>query len=157
VQEFTRGENAVCILSVYACFSAALSADSHIERLIALSAQLIKSDILANLNAAFNLYAHCADDINFSVNNFFFKLIFRDTVAQHTARLLILFKYGYVKITLFGKIERTGKTCGPAPMMATFSSKPAGRSNTPSTVILGITFWGLSELRYPYRGAQGIS
>ena len=102
--------NALCILAGYACKSAALKTDSNIECLVALSTQLIKGDVLANLNAALDLSTHSLDYINFSLNNLLVKTVVRDTVCEHTARTAFLLKYCY-GIALCSEIICSRKTC----------------------------------------------
>ena len=78
-----------------------------------MAAQFIERDILADLNAALDLYAHLAQDLNFRGNNILFQLIGWDTVHQHAARALVLFKHSG-SVALFRQIIRAAqasRTC----------------------------------------------
>ena len=87
-----------------------MAANRYVEGLVALPAQLVDREILANLNAAPDFYAHLAQNFNFCIHHILLQLIGGDAVNQHAARALILFKHGGL-VAFFRQIIRAAQSC----------------------------------------------
>ncbi len=88
VKEVNGYFNTVCIFTRNTRQATALTAYCDIEGFVALFSKLIYSNIFTDLDAALYLDSELSYYIDFSIDNILFKLIRRDTVAHHTARLL---------------------------------------------------------------------
>ena len=62
-----------------------LQADRDVERLVALFAQLLDGDVLADFNAAFELHAHLAQHVDLGLDNVLADAEARDAVDEHAA------------------------------------------------------------------------
>ena len=62
-----------------------LQADRDIKRLVALFAQLLDGDVLADFDAAFELHAHLAQHVDLGLDNVLADAEARDAVDEHTA------------------------------------------------------------------------
>ena len=91
-QEVNSRGSTVGILTRDSRKSSALTSDSNIEGLVALLAKLIYRDVLSDLDSRLDLNTHLTHDIDFSVNDVFFKLVRRNSVCQHSAGKLVLLK-----------------------------------------------------------------
>ncbi len=104
------GDDSSCVFVRNVCFSGALKTDSKVECLVALVTEFLNGYVLTNFNAALNLNAEFADNIDFSGNNVFLKFVRRNAVNHHAARLVMFFKDGRL-VTHGSQVVGTGKTC----------------------------------------------
>ena len=88
--------------------AAALTANSHVEGLKALRAQLVERHIAADLHAVAELGAHQADDLDLGLNDILLQLKAGDTVGEHAARALVLLEHDGL-VALLGQVEGTGQ------------------------------------------------
>ena len=109
-QKIYGGHHAVGLFARNPDHPAALAANRYVEGLVALPAQLVDREILANLNAAPDFYAHLAQNFNFCIHHILLQLIGGDAVNQHAARALILFKHGGL-VAFFRQIIRAAQSC----------------------------------------------
>ncbi len=72
--------------------ASALASDCNVESLVALFSELGDGDILADFDSGPDLNADFSHYIYLSVNYFLFKFEGRNTIAEHTAGLLVLFE-----------------------------------------------------------------
>ena len=103
-EEVHSGHNALSIFAIHACKATALTADGDVEGLVALVAELLNGDVLANFHAAFDLHAHGADHVNFGVDDILLQLEAGDTVAEHTAGTLVLLE-DHGAVALLSEVE----------------------------------------------------
>ena len=86
--------------------AAALAADSHVEGLKALLAQLVERHIATDLHAIAELGTHQANDLDLGLDNILLQLKAGNTVSEHTARALVLLEHDG-PVALLGQIEGT--------------------------------------------------
>ena len=84
-QKVNTAENTLELFAGDLQFGALLRADGKVEALVALFAQLLDCNILADFDAALELNAHLAQNVDFGVENVLFKAEVRNTERQHTA------------------------------------------------------------------------
>ena len=110
-EEVHSGHDALSRFAVHACKASALTADGDVEGLVALVAELLNGDVLANFHAAFDLHAHGADHVDLSVDDILLQLEAGDTVAEHTAGTLVLLE-DHGAVALLGEIEGAAEARG---------------------------------------------
>ena len=81
------------ILARNAGKAAALAANSHVEGLKALLAQLVERHVATDLHAIAELGAHQANNLDLGLDDVLLQLKAGNTVGEHTARALILLEY----------------------------------------------------------------
>ena len=89
--------------------AAALAANSHVEGLKSLRAQLVERHVAADLHAIAELGTHQANDLDLGLDNILLQLKAGNTVGEHAARALILLEYDGL-VALLGQIESAGQT-----------------------------------------------
>ena len=89
--------------------AAALAANSHVEGLKALLAQLVECYVATDLHAIAELGAHQANDLDLGLDNILLQLKAGNTVGEHAARALVLLEYDGL-IALLGQVESAGQT-----------------------------------------------
>ena len=103
-QEVNAAVHALELLAGYAELCRLLSADSDKEALIALLAQLVDGDILADLDAALELYAHFLENVDLGVNDLTLKAEGGDAESQHAAGYRITVKNGDIRVAHLGQV-----------------------------------------------------
>lgn len=88
--------------------AAALAANSHVEGLKALRAQLVERHIAADLHAVAELGAHQANDLDLGLDDILLQLKAGNTVGEHAARALVLLENDRL-VALLGQVEGTGQ------------------------------------------------
>ena len=89
--------------------AATLAANSHVEGLKALRAQLVERHIAADLHAVAELGAHQADDLDLGLDNILLQLKAGNAVGEHAARALVLLEHDGL-VALLGQVEGAGQT-----------------------------------------------
>ena len=80
-----------------------LRADGDIEALVALRAQLLDGDVLADFDAAFEFNAHLAQDVDLGVEHVLFQAEARDAEREHAAGHRIAVEHGH-GVALVGEV-----------------------------------------------------
>ena len=88
--------------------AATLAANSHVEGLKALLAQLVERHIATDLHAIAELGAHQANDLDLGLDNVLLQLKAENTVGEHTARALVLLEHDRL-VALLGQVESAGQ------------------------------------------------
>lgn len=97
-------------------------ADCEVECLEALLTQLIKGDVLADLNAGLELYAQILENLDLGIDNVLFEAEGGYAHGEHAAERLFLFVNGHgVALDCRDSTRSSGRQ-GLAPMTAIFSS-----------------------------------
>ena len=86
-QQLHGGHHALGVRAFNVQGTRALRANGHVERIEALLAQLVKGDVLPHVDAAADVDAHLAEHVNLGVHDVLGKLVGRDAVRHHSARL----------------------------------------------------------------------
>ena len=73
--------------------AAALAANSHIEGLKALLAQLVERHIATDLHAIAELGTHQANDLDLGLDNVLLQLKAGNAIGEHAARALVLLEH----------------------------------------------------------------
>ena len=93
--------------------STTLTTNRYIESFVSLFTQLGDCDVLAtNFDAALNLNTYLAHNIDLGINNRLVKFVRRDTIPQHSTRLLIALKDSRL-VTHRSQVIRTTETGRP--------------------------------------------
>ena len=83
-----------------------LRADGNVEALVALRAQLLDGDVLADFDAALELDAHLAQDVDLGVEHVFFQPEARDAEREHAAGHRVAVEHGH-GVALVGEVVGT--------------------------------------------------
>ena len=94
-QEVDAGHNAGQLVAGAADLCALGRADCEVECLEALLTQLIKGDVLADLNAGLELYAQILENLDLGIDNVLFEAEGWDAHGEHAAERLFLFVNGH--------------------------------------------------------------
>ena len=81
MQEVDGGDGAGKCFTRNAGQFASLAADSHIEALVALFAELFYGDVLADLHSRANLHTNLSHDVDFSLDDVFIKFVGRNAIT----------------------------------------------------------------------------
>ena len=103
-EEVNSGHNALSRFAVHASKATALTADGNVEGLVALVAELLDGDVLANFHAAFDLHAHGTDHVDLGIDDILLQLEAGDTVAEHAAGTLVLLE-DHGAVAFLGEVE----------------------------------------------------
>ena len=95
-QEVHAAVHAGEVLAGHADGCALLRADGKIEALVALLAQLVDGEILADLDAALEVDAHLLEHLDLGVDDVLLEAEARDAEGQHAAGHLVFIKHGDV-------------------------------------------------------------
>ena len=88
--------------------AAALAANSHVEGLKALRAQLVERHVATDFHAIAELGTHQANDLDLGLDNILLQLKAGNTVSEHTARALVLLEHDGL-VALLGQVESAGQ------------------------------------------------
>jgi len=105
-QEVHAAVDAIKLLARDAELGRLLRADGNVEALVALRAQLLDGDVPADLNAALELDAHLAQDVDLGVEHVFFQPEARDAEREHTAGHRVAVEHGH-GVALVGEVVGT--------------------------------------------------
>ncbi len=86
-----------------------LAADGDVEGFVALLAELIEGDVLADVDAGLDLDAEILEDFDFRVDDVLLKFVGGDAVGHHSAGFLVLLEDGGV-IAFDGEVVSGGQT-----------------------------------------------
>lgn len=89
--------------------AAALAANSNVEGLKALRAQLVERHVATDFHAIAELGTHQANDLDLRLNDVLLQLKAGNTVGEHAARALVFLEHDGL-VTLLGQIEGAGQT-----------------------------------------------
>ena len=95
-QEVHAAIHAGEVLTGHADGCALLRADGEVEALVALLAQLVDGDVLADLDAALEVDAHLLEHLDLGVDHVLLEAEARDAEGQHAAGHLVFIKHGDV-------------------------------------------------------------
>ena len=102
-QEVHAAVDALELLARDAELGRLLCADGEVEALVALCAQLLDGDVLADLDAAAEFDAHLAQDVNLGVEHVFFEAEARDAEREHAAGHRVAVEHGH-GVALVGEV-----------------------------------------------------
>ena len=89
--------------------AAALAANSHVEGLKTLRAQLVERHVAADFHAIAELGTHQANDLDLGLDNILLQLKAGNAVGEHATRALVFLEHDGL-VALLGKIESAGQT-----------------------------------------------
>ena len=113
-QEINAAVNALEVFTGYAELCRILRADGDEEALIALLAQLVDGDILADLDAALELDAHFLKHVDLGVYDLALEAEGRDTEGEHASGDRVAVENGDICVTHLGQVISTahaGRAC----------------------------------------------
>ena len=110
-QKVNTGEHARKLLAGNTELCAPGRADAEVEGLVALCAQLRQRDVLADLNAGFELDAELTENVYLRIHDGLIETEAGDAESEHAAELVLFFKHGD-RIALDCKVVRAAQTRG---------------------------------------------
>ena len=109
MKEVNSCHNSVCILTRNVYLSSTLTAYCYVKCFVSIFTKLVECNVFSYFNTCLKFNTHLTENIDFCCNNILFKYEGRNTVNNHTSKLLI-FLENCRFIAFFRKIECTWNT-----------------------------------------------